>query len=117
MSTVTIPGLFKRKGIWTYRRVIMPRHPAPIIGRTEIVVSLRTRDLGEAIARAEVERKKADAVIAEAKKIAHGERVAQPPSWGRGVAAASRGLEAVVNEAATITVLGVFISVAADPAS
>ncbi len=29
MSTVTIPGLFKRKGIWTYRRVIMPRHLAP----------------------------------------------------------------------------------------
>ncbi len=72
MSTVTIPGLFKRKGIWTYRRVIMPRHLGPIIGRTEIVVSLRTRDLGEAIARAEVERKKADAVIAEAKKVAVG---------------------------------------------
>ncbi len=72
MSTVTIPGLFKRKGIWTYRRVIMPRHLAPIIGRTEIVVSLRTRDLAEAIALAEVERKKVDALIAEAKKIAVG---------------------------------------------
>src|SRR6266567_6949019 len=72
MSTVTIPGLFKRKGIWTYRRVIMPRHLAPIVGRTEIVVSLRTRDLGEAIALAEVERKKVDALIAEAKKIAVG---------------------------------------------
>jgi len=28
MSTVTIPGLFKRKGIWTYRRVIEDLKPS-----------------------------------------------------------------------------------------
>jgi len=70
MGIVSIPGLLKRGEMYYYRRVIMPRELAAVIGKTEIVVSLKTRDLAVAIERIAIEKKKADVLIANAKKIA-----------------------------------------------
>jgi len=68
--TAKIPGLFKRGSVYWYRKVYLPRHLAKVIGAGEYCVSLRTRDLTEAIRLAEDHRKRAADIIANAKRTA-----------------------------------------------
>lgn len=60
--TRKVKGLLKRGGIDYYRRVIIPRSLAQVIGKTEYVASLHTGDLALAMDRTAVEKKKADAL-------------------------------------------------------
>src|SRR2546428_14097373 len=80
--TLKVKGLLNRNGWWYYRRVVMPRSLAQVIGKTELVVSLQTRDLAAAVERLKVEKKKADGLLADAKRAASSPEAAAE-AWKR----------------------------------